>query len=71
MLDFANLIGPSLLKTCTNCGGSGRPIRWPYMPCEPCDGSGMVPNADGRALLGVLGDGRFRLGLGEIPGVTS
>ena len=68
---FDNLIGPSLLATCRNCGGSGRPIRWPYMPCEPCDGSGMVPNPDGRALLDLLGGGRIRLGLGEVPGAMS
>ena len=56
---FSNLLIPAMLKTCPNCGGSGRPIRYPYMSCEPCDGVGMVPNADGRRLLDVLDSGRF------------
>ncbi len=60
-MSFDNLLGPSLLKTCPNCGGSGRPIRYPWVSCEPCDGSGMVPNGDGRELLEVLGAGTIRV----------
>lgn len=58
-MNFENLLTPALLKTCPNCGGSGRPIRYPWVSCEPCDGSGMVPNTDGRQFLDVLDSGRF------------
>ena len=59
MVDFRNLLGPTLLRTCSNCAGSGRPVRWPWMSCEPCDGLGLVPNRDGRDLLEVLGPGSY------------
>lgn len=68
---FDNLIGPSLLKTCPGCGGSGRMPLATWIECEPCDGSGRLPNPDGRALLELLGDGRIPLGPGEVPGATS
>ena len=61
MVDFGNLLGPPLLKTCPSCGGSGRPIRLPWVSCEPCDGSGMVPNATGRALLDAMREERTSL----------
>lgn len=64
-MDFANLLGPSLQQTCPACGGSGRMPLAPHIRCEPCDGSGWVPNAAGRGLLDVLGDRPIPLGPGE------
>ena len=32
MVDFGNLLGPSLLKTCPGCGGRGRPTRFSLDP---------------------------------------
>ena len=61
VITFENLLTPALLKTCPNCGGSGRMFLAPWISCEPCDGSGMVPNQDGRQFLDVLDPGRFRI----------
>ena len=61
MIDFRNLLGPSMLKICPTCGGRGKLPMAPWIGCEPCDGSGWLPNAAGRAPLDLLGDGLIRI----------